>query len=489
MANGIRDSASVVLVREERGRRELFWVRRGREVSLGGGFYAFPGGRVDAADAALASSLDTDVLRVAALRELFEETGVVLTSAPIDRDVADRERRALLAGERSFVEAMRALGAVLEPSRLWPAGRWLTPPFMPVRFDARFFAAPMPRHQAAQVWPGELADGEWLTPDEALGRWSRGRALLHPPAKHLIDCLREASPPACLARMQAPPHVNDFIAERIEFQEALLLVPLRTPTLPPATHTNCVLVGEDELVVVDPASPDADEQERLARLCRELVSEGRKFREILLTHEHHDHVGGVEALRRALDIPVRAHRLTAQRLRGTVEVDGFIEPNERIRLPGPLALSLRAIFTPGHTPGHLAFLEENSGTLLAGDLVAGVGTIVIDPPEGDMLDYLESLRRLRALGVGAIFPSHGPVIPDGPRKLDEYLAHRQERENQVLHALERCGETTPVALVPEVYADVPEPMHPLAARSLLAILEKLVKEGRATSKGERYRLA
>ncbi len=489
MGSTVRDAAAVVLVREAGRRRETFWVRRGREVSLGGGFYAFPGGSLDPGDRAMAAALGTEALRVAALRELFEETGVLLASTPFDSAAARRERRALLAGERAFAGAVRALGARLDPARLDAAGRWLTPDFAPVRFDARFFLARMPPDQVAEVWPGELVDGEWVTPDEALNRWSRAKALLHPPAKHLLQCLRDAGPPACLARMVTPADAIDFVGQRIDFQRGILFVPLKTPTLPPATHTNCAVVGEEELVVVDPGSPYREEQAKLAKLCHGLRSEGRVFREILLTHEHADHVGGVEALRRELDVPVRAHRLVAERLEGEVPVDGVIEPEERIRLQGALSLSLRAIHTPGHARGHLAFLEENSGTLLAGDLVAGVGTVIIDPPEGDMRDYVASLRKVRALGVGAIFPAHGPVLPDGPGLLDATLAHRVERENRVLRALAACGPSTPGALVPHVYTDVAESAYPMATRSLLAELRKLVQEGRAVADGERFRLA
>lgn len=486
MADGIRDAATVVLVREGAFGRELFWVRRSREVSLGGGFYAFPGGRIDPADADLARALGTDALRIGGLRELFEEAGVLLCDGPLDRSALARGRTALLAGERSFASVVRALGVTLAPGRLVDAGRWLTPPFSPVRYDARFFVAPMPEGQEAEVWPGELASGDWVTADEALGRWRTGRALLHPPALHVFDCLRDAPPAQALERLRSPPFVTDFVAGRIEFQRGFLLVPVRSPTLPPATHTNTLLVGEEELVVIDPASPDPDEQARLGALCRALVAEGRRFREILLTHEHQDHVGGVEALRAQLGVPVRAHRLTAERLAGRVRVDAFIEHGERLALPGPQGLTLRALHTPGHARGHLCFLEERSGSLVTGDMVAGLGSIVVDPPEGDMGDYVASLRLLRALPVRALYPSHGPVIPDGPRKLDEYLAHRQDREDQVFRALAASGGGTPVELVAHVYTDVPEPLHPLAARSLLAVLEKLANEGRARRDGDSY---
>jgi glyoxylase-like metal-dependent hydrolase (beta-lactamase superfamily II) len=125
--------------------------------------------------------------------------------------------------------------------------------------------------------------------------------------------------------------------------------------------------------------------------------------------------------------------------------------------------------------------------VVAGDLIAGVGTVIIDPPEGDMADYLASLKRLSSLEPGVIYPAHGPVVPSGPEKIAGYIAHRLEREERVLAALRSTGPATPVELVPPSYPDVKPEMYPFAERSLLAHLEKLVREGRArTDESGRY---
>jgi glyoxylase-like metal-dependent hydrolase (beta-lactamase superfamily II)/8-oxo-dGTP pyrophosphatase MutT (NUDIX family) len=494
LAERILNAAAVMLVRSTDQRRELYWVQRSREVSLGGGFYAFPGGRTDPADGELAARLGRPgiegALLIAAVRELFEETGVLLARGAFQPADLASERRAVLDGSRPFAEALQRLRAMLILDDLRPAGRWLTPPFIRTRFDTRFFVSPVPAGQEPEVWKGELARGEWITPSEALSRWRAGRALLHPPAQHLIESLEAESFPEALPRMRAAPHLIDYVAQRIEFQKGILLAPLRTPTIPPATHTNCYLVGEDELVIIDPASPYPDEQARLADLCDSLLAEGRRFRAVLLTHHHHDHVGGVNALRHRLRVPVRAHAITAELLRGEVEVDDLIAPGEVIALPGSLGLRLRAVFTPGHDPGHLCFFEETSGALITGDMVAGLGTIVVNPPEGNMAEYVASLHRLRALPVNALYPAHGPTLPDGHGKLDEYIAHRAAREAQIVAALQLTGAATAEELVPHVYTDVQPAMYPLAARSLTAVLEKLVQERRAAMlDGERFQLA
>src|SRR5262249_45700340 len=148
-----------------------------------------------------------------------------------------------------------------------PAGRGITPQPMPIRFDARFYLVELRPGEEAEIWAGGLTDGEWITPGGGLARWEAGSALLHPPAWHPLEALPPAGAPrAALPLLEDPGKapwglpLREHVVERIEFQRGLLLVPLRTPTLPPATHTNCLLLGDDELWVVDPGSPWPEEQ-------------------------------------------------------------------------------------------------------------------------------------------------------------------------------------------------------------------------------------
>jgi glyoxylase-like metal-dependent hydrolase (beta-lactamase superfamily II) len=149
----------------------------------------------------------------------------------------------------------------------------------------------------------------------------------------------------------------------------------------------------------------------------------------------------------------------------------------------------RALHLPGHTRGHVCLIEDQSGAVIAGDLVAGTGTVIIDPPEGDMAAYLASLDRLLGENPGAIFPAHGPVVPGGALKLEQYRAHRLEREERVLAALSKQeGPASPAQLVPAAYPDVAPEMYPYAERSLLAHLYKLEKEGRVLRSGSAFSL-
>ncbi len=263
----------------------------------------------------------------------------------------------------------------------------------------------------------------------------------------------------------------------------IAVVPLRTPTLPPATHTGCYLVGDRELVAIDPASPWPDEQDRLIAA----LPAGARVALIALTHHHGDHVGAAMALAARTGAPIAAHPATAARLAGRVDVTRPLVDGELIATDG---VRLRALHTPGHAPGHLVFQAEDSGAVIAGDLVAGLGTILIDPGpgEGHMATYLASLERLLALGVGAILPAHGPIIADGPAKLREYLAHRRMREERVAAALTAAPQP-PAALLAVAYADTPPALAPIAERSLLAHLIKLAEDGRARASGDRWQRA
>jgi len=263
---------------------------------------------------------------------------------------------------------------------------------------------------------------------------------------------------------------------------------LRSFTLPPATHTNAFILGEDDLVLVDPGTLLADEIQRLDRAIDTLIAQGARLREVWLTHHHADHWASLPSLRRRWPgLPVLAHERTAALLRGQLEVDGLLGDGEVRRL-GALG-AVRALHTPGHASGHLVFHLEEAGTLLAGDLMAGEGTVVVDPPDGDMRAYLDSLARIDGLGLDAIWPAHGPRIERAAEAIQAYVEHRAWREERILEAIRRSGAAELTAVVRVAYADLAESAHALAARSALATLLKLAAEGRVREQAGLYQLA
>ena len=207
------------------------------------------------------------------------------------------------------------------------------------------------------------------------------------------------------------------------------------------------------------------------------------MREIVLTHVHPDHVAGVTALndhlgaKTGLRARVAAHRLTAESLKHQFPVDRFIEDNEVIALQGEPSINLLALFTPGHARGHLCFHDEANGVLISGDNVVGFGSVLIDPVDGNMIQYLDSLRRMRSLpDVTVMLPGHGPAVANPYEKIAEYIEHRLQREQLILDAV-REGASTPKQIVARAYVDVPPKTHALAERAVLAHLEKLIEDG------------
>jgi glyoxylase-like metal-dependent hydrolase (beta-lactamase superfamily II) len=270
----------------------------------------------------------------------------------------------------------------------------------------------------------------------------------------------------------------------MDLVDGIVMLQARTPTLPPATHTNSPLLGVERCVLVDPATPWPEEQQAFDAWLDAALggAGGARVGAIFLTHHHHDHAGDAARLRDLLGAPIWAHALTAERL--DVKVDRLIEDGEVIDLED--GFPLRALHTPGHAPGHLCLFHEPTRALVAGDMVAGVGSILIDPPEGHMGTYLASLDRLIGLSPRGMAPSHGFWMADGAGRLREQRAHREKRQAAVKAALPSTP-LLPRELVPVVYgADTPPAMWHFAERSLRAALELCVERGEAVQHGEKF---
>jgi glyoxylase-like metal-dependent hydrolase (beta-lactamase superfamily II) len=228
--------------------------------------------------------------------------------------------------------------------------------------------------------------------------------------------------------------------------------------------TNTWVVGRDPAIVIDPGPDHTGHLVEVERTARVVGA-------ILLTHGHPDHAPGAEPLASATGAKIFAFRPPA---------DGEHLRDGQVIHVGET--SLTAVHTPGHTPDHVVFLLEERRALFTGDAVLGRGTSVIDPPEGELAAYLRSLRRMLELDARTIYPGHGPVVFDARAKLEEYVAHREERERQVLEALGE-GPRTTEDLAGVVYPELDDGLRPLAARSMLAHVVKLEAEGRADHSG------
>lgn len=233
---------------------------------------------------------------------------------------------------------------------------------------------------------------------------------------------------------------------------------LVAPNASPMTGggTNTYLVGIGRVTVIDPGPADAGHIERIL----EAVGDATVAR-VLITHGHPDHAPGARPLSSRTGAAVLTHPFALR--------DGTI-------LSGGGA-TLEVLHTPGHTPDHVALVLREERALFSGDLIVAGSTVVVAPPDGDMAAYMASLGRLARERLSRIYPGHGEVIERPAEAIDQYLRHRRMREEQILAALESGPARIP-ELVARIYADVPAPLHGLAARSVHAHLLKLRAEGR-----------
>jgi len=215
--------------------------------------------------------------------------------------------------------------------------------------------------------------------------------------------------------------------------------------------------GSNEMVVIDPGPDDKDEHiERLAALG--------KIPLVLISHRHHDHTGGIDRIVELTGAVVRS--VGSGFLRG---LGGPLTDGEVIDAAG---LKITVMATPGHTADSVSFLVEDA--VLTADTILGRGTTVIDKEDGDLGDYLDSLRRLRGLGHRRVLPGHGPELDDLVATSDTYLAHREERLDQVRGALREIGaDASARQVVEHVYTDVDEKLWDAAESSVQAQLNYL----------------
>lgn len=244
------------------------------------------------------------------------------------------------------------------------------------------------------------------------------------------------------------------------------------PGMMTGAGTNTYLVGIDEVAVIDPGPDDPGHIEAIVG-----ASMRERIRWVLVTHHHHDHSAGVRRL-----VAETGAEVVAFGPPKGVEVDWT--PDRRARdgevIEGT-EWGLEVLHTPGHASDHLCFFLEEERVLFTGDTVLSGTTTVIPHPDGDMAAYLQSLERLRKRRLSRLCPGHGDVLDDPTAVLTEYIEHRLAREGQILEAL-REGPAKIDEIVARVYAEVPEVLHPLAARSVHAHLVKLKADGKVSGR-------
>ena len=540
-----RPAATVLLLRDtpDNGGLEVLMTRRSGTASFAPGAYVFPGGGIDALDASPETHAAADrrpaqgdlhlTQAIAAIRESFEELGVLLarhTGGPRKGLMADAHDIAAIDRHQPFAAQCTARGLRLAADSVYLLAHWTGDRDLPRRFEVPFLVARMPEGQEPVADETEQFEPVWVRPADALARHEAGQFFMIYPTIRTLQRLAKFD--ATQAVLDAVAHEQPlwvscpragllggtearYMEDEMPFGELALVCPdgqivhpldwqteravplLRNvqrltapnPGVMTGPGTNSYLVGDPAtgFIAIDPGPADAEHLDKLWRAA------GGDIRMIVCTHSHPDHSPGaaplqalcVQAGRAAPPILGLPSAPTA-RAASAFTPDRALQNNELLALmgkapEGKITHTLQVIHTPGHAANHLCLLLQEDGLLFSGDHILNGSTTVIDPPDGNMADYLDSLDRLDALcaehNVEFILPAHGHVLGgpiNGARSaIAKLKAHRLAREAKVLAAMQALPDGSMEDWVQHAYDDVPPRMWPVAQRSLLAHVERI----------------
>ena len=530
-----RPAATVLLLRDAHGGGglETLMTRRSATASFAPGAYVFPGGGIDALDAQSHAAADRrpaqDDLHltqaIAAIRESFEELGVLLARHS-DGRMADAQDIAAIDRLQPFVAQCTARGLRLAADSVYLLAHWTGDRDLPRRFAVPFLVARMPEGQEPVADETEQFEPVWVRPADALARHEVGQFfMIYPTIRTLQRLAQFASAQAVLDAVahEKPLWVScpragllggkeaRYMEDESPFGELALVCPdgqivhpldwqterpvpllknvqrltAPNPGVMTGPGTNSYLVGDPAtgFIAIDPGPADAEHLDKLWRAA------GGDIRMIVCTHSHPDHSPGAAPLQA---LCVQAGRVappilglpsaTTARAASAFAPDRSLQNNELLVLSGHapegnITHTLQVIHTPGHAANHLCLLLQEDGLLFSGDHILNGSTTVIDPPDGNMADYLDSLDRLDAActehGVEFILPAHGYVLSDARGAVARLKAHRLAREAKVLAAMQALPDGDMEDWVRHAYDDVPPRLWPVAQRSLLAHVERI----------------
>ncbi len=470
-----RKAAACIIYRESPS-PEVLLARRNENLRFMAGHHVFPGGRIEDDESTAhvtgaANDLDARAVHAVA-REVFEETGLLCARGTLPKLEDAREaRHALLENRTTFDDVLDRFALTISADDFEPAGVWVTPRFSPIRFDTRYYLHRVSSKQEEHLIDGEIVGLDWVSPAEARRLWHTGGMKISTPVAFALQQLAGKPYPEVMPYLSRGTERAPGEHSRFEIRRGITIIPLVTRTLAPATHTNCVVVGERDLYVIDPGASDDAEQNHLHNQLDNMIALGGEVRAVVLTHSHRDHVDGVEAVQARYECPVWAHAA----VRGQVKfgIDRELNEGETIESSGEPGWRLRVFHTPGHDPGHLCFLDEYTGVMLGGDMVANPGTIVVSQSfGGDMGQFMEQLERLSRVKAKVLVPSHGAVLGKPDEAFLGHLKHRQWREDKIRGVLER-GVTQFGEILAAAYDDAPKEAMDLARHALAAHLAKL----------------
>ena len=443
---------------------EILLCHRVSEVPSFPDFWAFPGGGISRVDRKVAESNpswfsereDREWL-IALLREMLEEVGVAPDGngefVNVEVEIIDRVNEDKSEWSKLVFENKLSIDN-FNPSLITQR---TTPPVAPIRHRNRFYHVATGDNSIEPKFPSgrtEFDEFQWWKPNELLDAWLSHEVKLPPPQVTLIRGIVELGFSELAKNPPSGYH-------RIEYANGVELVPIPTDTLPPATHTDCYVLGHPggSRILVDPAARSIEALEILRNKVAEIEESGSKIIATVFTHKHPDHIGDLGKISKIYRAPIFASEETLSDFptntpwfrRRTLSEGDIIKIDDE---------KWSVIETHGHCRGHICLVGEAG--IVSGDNAVLFGTILVPSSDGNMNEYLAGLERLRDLDPSLLFPGHGPMVANPRRLLTRYLNHRKERHLRVLNAvkvMEDYGGGSLEAITREAYANTPD-AHP-----------------------------
>ncbi|MHA2366218.1 MAG: MBL fold metallo-hydrolase [Candidatus Hodarchaeales archaeon] len=468
---------------------EIFLAKRKKNLKAFPNLWSGIGGKIDSSDREYVQKHFIDssfheefFFKACAIREVFEETNILLAKTKI-QDSSKNEPITLESLNLPFDE--------FKWDTLIPAGIKDTPKFTNISFHTQFFLVEYNSKHELKIDASnpEFSEGQWKSPKEWLLAFEQQQLQIPPPVLEVIRMINQHTIPNAARALESKNNFPVGLQTKVEVHPGIQVIPLLSHTVKPAITTNFIIVGRDQYFLVDPGTSFPNEINRLNEILNNGISSIEAIEAILLTHHHEDHWSSVPYLQEQYNIPVYCHQGTKNHLPDEIFVTKVLSDGDLIELGYDCYTknkwNLKVIYTGGHSHGHILFLDSRFNALLAGDFVAGIGTVLV----GDMGQYITGLRRLLDLHVGVIVPGHGPVHYNGQSLLENYLDHRLERQRLILESFD--SETTKTSLtvmdiVNYAYKDVPQEYYQLAARQVKTYLVYLVEKNLIQQKNELY---
>tara|TARA_Y100001970_G_scaffold86122_1_gene108517 strand:- start:342 stop:1883 length:1542 start_codon:yes stop_codon:yes gene_type:complete len=494
-----RPSASVILSREREGGHEILLGHRVSELPAFPDVWSFPGGAISRVDRAVAEShpewlqnRDDRVSVFALLREMVEELGVVPDGKGGLTEVGEDIRAEVCADKANWRSLMELGALTCQEFHCEVITDRTTPPQAPARFHNLFFHVPTGDPGVTPTFPpgrSEFDEFRWWRPIDLVSSWEANEIRLPPPivtlARDLVEGIEmEGDLQSACDTLAADPPTGKH---RFEYGPGVECVLIPTDTLPPATHTNCFILGErgGERVVIDPAAKDEEGFEELAFKIQEIYDDGSSIIATIFTHRHPDHIGDLKRISEIYQAPIWASKETLAVI-SPCDSDRVLKEGDSFILDGPSGgIRWDVIESPGHCPGQICLVGESG--IVSADNCTLVGTILVPSGEGDMGAYISGLERIRSLDPKVLFPGHGPLIANPKRVLTDYIEHRKARHQKVLEAV-RAGNSDISRIASAAYTDSPG-VHPLLAQDqALSHLKELQRTGEVGNDGSGFKV-